>query len=58
MGFPKEDQVQIAQLLGYSVSGFGYLSYVPKKLVRECDDIADKIANQGRRSRVGKSEKP
>jgi hypothetical protein len=28
MEFPREDHVQLAQLLGYSVYGFGYLSYV------------------------------
>jgi len=28
MSFPQEDQEQLAQLLGYSVSGFGDLSYV------------------------------
>ena len=28
MNFPREDWVQLAQLLGYSVSGFGDLSYV------------------------------
>lgn len=43
MDFPIEDRVQLAQLLGYSVSGFGDLSYVPKELVRECDEIADKV---------------
>jgi len=28
MQFPQEDQEQLAQLLGYSVSGFGDLSFV------------------------------
>lgn len=28
MDFPREDRVQFAQLIGYSVSGFGDLSYV------------------------------
>lgn len=28
MSFPREDWVQLAQLLGYSLSGFGELSYV------------------------------
>lgn len=28
MPFPAEDRMQIAQLLGYSVSGYGDLSYV------------------------------
>ena len=46
MQFPAEDHVQIAQLLGYSVSGFGDLSYVPRKLVHECDEIAAKMVKQ------------
>ena len=28
MEFPREDRVQFAQLIGYSLSGFGELSYV------------------------------
>ncbi len=28
MNFPREDHVQLAQLIGYSLSGFGSLSYV------------------------------
>lgn len=28
MSFPVEDRVQLAQLIGYSISGFGDLSYV------------------------------
>ena len=28
MEFPQEDRIQLAQLLGYSLSGFGELSYV------------------------------
>lgn len=43
MDFPKEDHQQLAQLLGYSVSGFGDLSYVPLKLARECDAIAESL---------------
>lgn len=43
MDFPKEDRIQLAQLLGYSVSGFGDLSYVPLKLARECDAIAESL---------------
>ncbi len=43
--FPVEDEVQIAQLLGYSVSGFGDLSYVPSEVVAEADAQADKLSN-------------
>lgn len=28
MDFPREDRVQLAQLIGYSLAGFGELSYV------------------------------
>lgn len=28
MSFPEEDRMQVAQLLGYSLSGYGSLSYV------------------------------
>src|ERR1035441_4001336 len=43
--FTVEDRVQFAQLIGYSVSGFGDLPYVPKKVVAEADAVADpKIA--------------
>lgn len=45
MPFSREDHIQLAQLIGYSVSGFGELSFVPKKLVNECDEIALKLHN-------------
>lgn len=38
-----EDQVQLAQLIGYSVGGFGDLSYVPKALVRAADAEVEKL---------------
>jgi hypothetical protein len=41
--FSNEDQVQLAQLIGYSVSGFGDLSYVPDKIVKRADRKAAKI---------------
>lgn len=43
-GFPIEDQIQLAQLIGYSVSGFGDLSYAPEGMVARADDEADRIA--------------
>lgn len=49
MDFPREDHIQIAQLLGYSVSGFGDLSYVPRKMVAECDAIADGMSRKRRK---------
>jgi hypothetical protein len=41
--FPAEDQVQLAQLIGYSVSGFGEISFVPRDLVRRADAKVDKL---------------
>jgi hypothetical protein len=38
--FSREDAMQLAQLLGYSVSGYGDLPYASKKSVRTADDIA------------------
>lgn len=43
--FPTEDQVQLAQLLGYSVSGFGDLSYVPRYVCNEADAKAAELWN-------------
>lgn len=37
MNFPEEDRVQFAQLIGYSVSGAGDLSYMPDDLIVEAD---------------------
>lgn len=41
--FSVEDRVQLAQLIGYSVSGFGDLSYVPEAEVEACDKEADRV---------------
>lgn len=38
---PEADLVQLSQLIGYSVSGFGELSYAPTAMVEECDRIVD-----------------
>ena len=38
-----EDLVQFVQLLGYSVSGFGDLDYVPHHTLVEIDRLADKV---------------
>lgn len=43
MGFPVEDMVQFWQLLGYSVSGFGDLSFVPEEEIKACDEEAARI---------------
>jgi hypothetical protein len=46
MNFSDEDRAQFAQLIGYSVSGWGELSYVPLKVARIADDIANRLAEQ------------
>ena len=43
-GFTKDDQMQLAQLLGYSVSGFGDLPYADPKVVAEADEKALKLS--------------
>lgn len=45
--FRVEDQIQLAELIGYSVSGWGDLSYVPRDMVRRADAKAERIANVG-----------
>jgi hypothetical protein len=47
----RDDWVQFAQLIGYSVSGFGDLNYVDKQTVREADAAAAKIPMPKRRTR-------
>lgn len=42
--YSNADQVQLAQLIGYSVSGFGDLSYVPESMVAFADDEAARIS--------------
>ena len=42
-GYDAEDQMQLAQLLGYSVSGYGDLSYASHKSIRKADKRAEKL---------------
>ena len=42
--FSQEDLVQLYQLGGYSITGFGDLSQVPTREVMECDAIAAKLS--------------
>lgn len=48
LGFTKDDWTQFAQLIGYSVSGFGELSYVDKKAQREADRLASQLSRRKR----------
>jgi hypothetical protein len=42
MPFGSDDRMQFAQLIGYSVSGFGELPYANKKVVAAADALAEK----------------
>ena len=41
--FSEDDQMQLAQLIGYSVSGFGDLSYASKESIQRADEIAQAL---------------
>lgn len=41
--FDEDDRQQFAQLIGYSVSGFGDLSYVPNEALAKADSEAAKL---------------
>lgn len=41
--FSLEDRAQLAQLIGYSVSGFGDLGYAPPAVVAEADAKAEEL---------------
>jgi hypothetical protein len=49
--FDDEDCAQFWQLLGYSVSGYGELSFIPKDIVEEADKIADALVDAQKRRR-------
>lgn len=43
MRFSDDDQSQFAQLIGYSVSGYGDLSYADKSIIRRADAATEKL---------------
>lgn len=43
--FSNEDRNQFAQLIGYSVGGFGDLPYADPKIVKKADKKAEKLLN-------------
>ena len=47
--FSKEDRMQFAQLIGYSVSGYGDLSYASKKSIAEADLQVELLAQEKER---------
>ncbi len=47
MDFPDADFEQLAQLLGYSVSGWGDLSYVSHEAIARADAMASALTSEG-----------
>lgn len=43
MDFSRDDWTQLAQLIGYSVSGAGDLSYFDRKVIAAADAIVDAL---------------
>lgn len=52
--FSQEDWMQLAQLIGYSVSGYGDLSYASRKSVQEADILAEELIKNPRLKQVPK----
>lgn len=48
MSFDDADRMQIAQLLGYSVAGFGDLPYADPAIVAAADDVVGQLLNADR----------
>ena len=46
MGFSKEDRAQFAQLIGYSVAGYGDLSYASPESVQQADAAAEALLKE------------
>ena len=44
--FSDEDQMQLAQLLGYSISGYGDLSYVSDESYEEANKLRMELSNE------------
>lgn len=51
MNFSDEDRQQFAQLIGYSVSGFGDLSYADPKAVSKADNKVEKMFRKMKKSK-------
>lgn len=51
MNFSADDWNQFAQLIGYSVSGFGSLSYAKRSIVAAADAIVDEAVKKRSKKR-------
>lgn len=58
MNFPREDHEQLAQLIGYSVSGAGDLSYFSRKRIATADRIVESMAKIRELRPRAKARKP
>ena len=47
--FPRSDREQFAQLIGYSVSGFGDLSYARDSTVAKADARAEEVVKDSKK---------
>lgn len=52
MDFSNEDRMQFAQLIGYSVSGYGELPYASKQSVLDADTKADELVKKRKRRKA------
>ena len=50
MPFDKDDRMQFAQLIGYSVGGYGDLSYASTKSVAKADEIVATMLAEKKRT--------
>ena len=58
-GITDEERSQFAQLIGYSVSGWGDLSYADQKEVAKADAIAARlIMERGRKTPIASNDGP
>ena len=56
MGFPREDWEQLAQLIGYSVSGWGDLSYVSANRRNAADAMVENPKDDPQTARIQELE--
>jgi hypothetical protein len=54
MSFSDEDRAQFSQLTGYSVSGYGDLSWASPESVEKADAIADKLVKKANKKKPTK----
>lgn len=43
LDFPKEDRIQLAQLIGYSICGASELTYMPDSIIDAAQEEADSL---------------